>query len=102
MKVTYQIRTGDFEYINIEREVASHEEAILCFSHLKETYNAPKTPEIASRSDESLRDGVFNVLLDKYLNGGKLTSEEYESCTIVQKIVLQCLKRAFARIKNKE
>ena len=44
----------------------------------------------------------FNKVLDRYLTTNKMLSEEYEALDDEQKLIIQTLKRAFARINKKE
>lgn len=48
--------------------------------------------------DKALRDRAFNQRLDRYLQTGKLSPEEYWNCTKAQRIVLQCIKRSYNRM----
>jgi molybdopterin biosynthesis enzyme MoaB len=44
----------------------------------------------------------FNKILDKYLTEGTMTSEEYELLDDEQKLIIQTIKRAFARLNKRE
>ena len=44
----------------------------------------------------------FNKVLDEYLISGEITAEDYEALDFTQEIIIQELKRAFARAKMKE
>ena len=48
--------------------------------------------------EDELRTKEFNRIIDKYLTSGTMTAEDYESLTGRQIEVIQCIKRAFARI----
>jgi len=48
--------------------------------------------------EDDLRDRKFNKILDFYLQTGTMIAEDYVSLTPRQKDVIQCIKRAFARI----
>ena len=48
--------------------------------------------------DSELRERSFNTTLDQYLVSGTMTAEQYASLTPSQRAVIQCIKRAFARI----
>lgn len=50
---------------------------------------------------EETYDREFNKVIDTYVETGRLSPEQYASCTPFQKIVIQCLKRSFKRITNK-
>lgn len=50
--------------------------------------------------DDELRDRDFNRKIDFYLQTSRMVAEDYESCTALQKSVIQCIKRAFERAKN--
>ncbi len=52
--------------------------------------------------DAELRDRWFNNAFDEYLSTGKMASEDYEKLTPLQRTVVQCVKRAMARITIKE
>ncbi len=43
----------------------------------------------------------WNKLLDKYLITGNMSSDEYAELTELQVIIIQEIKKSFARIKNK-
>lgn len=51
--------------------------------------------------NESLRSLVFNKKLDSYLSTGEMEADVYEGLDRPQKMAIQLIKRAFARI-NKE
>lgn len=51
-------------------------------------------------NDEELRTREFNNLFDEYLRTAKMTADNYESLTPLQKTVVQCVKRAFNRMDN--
>lgn len=51
---------------------------------------------------EELKERDFNRKIDYYLSTGQMIAEDYESCTITQKIVLQTIKRSFKRILKYE
>jgi len=44
----------------------------------------------------------FNKVLDKYLENGEISVEDYNALDFTQEMVIQELKRAFARAKLKE
>jgi hypothetical protein len=48
-----------------------------------------------------MTDKDFNKVLDHYLITGKMKSEHYEMMSEEQQNIIQIIKRAFARIKNK-
>lgn len=50
--------------------------------------------------DDELRDRDFNRKIDFYLATARMTAEDYESCTRLQKDVIQVIKRAFKRAQN--
>ena len=49
-----------------------------------------------------LHDKQFNRILDGYLMTGEMKAEDYENLTRPQKVVIQCIKRAFARLKSNQ
>lgn len=51
---------------------------------------------------DELFDREFNKKIDKYLATSNLTAEDYESCTTLQKHVIQVIKRAFKRCQIKD
>lgn len=51
--------------------------------------------------DEELRDRRFNFVLDRYLATGTMSAYDYDDLTRSQKDVIQCIKRAFARINKR-
>lgn len=52
-------------------------------------------------TDEELRDKKFNHVLDRYLQTGTMTAFDYENLTSYQRDIIQCIKRAFARINKR-
>lgn len=52
--------------------------------------------------DDELKDREFNRKIDNYLQTAAMTASDYESCTPLQKSVIQVIKRAFARHKAEE
>lgn len=44
----------------------------------------------------------WNKLLDKYLSTGNMSSDEYGELTELQIIIIQEIKKSFARFKNYE
>ncbi len=44
----------------------------------------------------------FNKVLDKYLETGEISLDDYNALEFTQEIVIQEIKRAFARAKLKE
>lgn len=62
----------------------------------------PLTTDQLRRLDEELRYRQFNEIIDGYLNKGTMTPNQYDSCTKAQKVVIQCLKRAFARCTSEK
>ncbi len=52
--------------------------------------------------DDELKDREFNRKIDTYLETATMTASDYESCTPMQKSVIQVIKRAFARHKVDE
>ena len=49
---------------------------------------------------EETYDLEFNKVIDRYIQTGRLSPEQYATCTPFQKIVIQCLKRSFKRLTN--
>jgi hypothetical protein len=49
-----------------------------------------------------MTDKDFNMVLDHYLMTAKMKSEHYEMMSDEQRNIIQIIKRAFARIKNKD
>ena len=45
-----------------------------------------------------MEQSKWRVTLDKYINTGKLLSEEYEEMNEIQKIIIQELKKAYKRL----
>ncbi len=95
MKITYHFPTEQFGYTEVETDETSG----MSYNHAKSLYGPP------SPSDDpykSLCSKEFNPVLDKYLKTSSMTSAEYQSLDPLQKAMVQCLKRAFARLKNNE
>ena len=48
-----------------------------------------------------LRDRNFNRIIDRYLTEGKVSAEDWDDLTPMQRDVVQVFKRSFKRITNK-
>lgn len=114
MKIKYHIPTEEYGYTEIEKEFKSPVDIsdysyfdedgnglskIPSYSDIKALLLPPVEPKKAPRSDVELYDKGFNDKIDKYLSTNKLSSEEYEKCTALQKMVIQCLGRAYERLE---
>lgn len=53
-----------------------------------------------SNLNDELREPEFNRKVDYYLTHGSLPADNYATCTPNQKLVLQCIKRSFARLTS--
>ena len=92
----WQIRTGDFEYINGKGEFENPEEAVQAFRDLKESFAA------------KLGDGIpkkdWCRFLDVYLSTGSPPEDGmslWQDMNQEQKIVVNEMKKALARITRK-
>lgn len=94
MKTTVQIKTGEFEYIMQELD-GTPEEAVEAYQHLKAAYQG------VTGTDKLLAVPLWNVLLDSYLNGGSMTSDDYYAMSPTQQFCIQEIKKAFKRITAK-
>lgn len=52
--------------------------------------------------NDELRDRAFNRILDDYLMTGTMSAAGYDELTDTQKVIIQCIKRAFARINSNQ
>ncbi len=90
MKITYHIPTEQYGFIEVE---------------YSETENTPAYEEVKNMFDTAgpgLTPKEFNAVVDRYLNEADMDSELYASMNSEQKTIIQCLKRAFKRIKAHE
>ena len=97
IKTTYQVRTGDFEYIMAEREVETHEEAVDAFNSLKKAVATRANAPIGGLDDKEWRKA-----LDGYLTVGSCPSEIYEAMNDEQKNIFQEIKKSMKRINPPE
>lgn len=95
MKTTVQIKTGEFEYIMQELD-GTPEEAVEAYQGLKHAYQG------VTGTDKLLATSLWNALLDKYLNGGSMTSDDYYAMSPTQQFCIQELKKAFSRLRSRE
>ncbi len=93
MKTRIHLSVGEYEFVEIEEEVESVEEA-------NELYNASKTLKMAST--EGLDHKEWRSALDRYLTDGTGETDVYLRMSDSQKGVFQELKKSFKRIKAKE
>ena len=91
MKTTFQIRTGDFEYIMQEYEKLSPEEAIEKFSELKTKFNG----------GFGLDAKDFDTFIQNQLNGVDNHTDTIEQLSSEQMKMYQINKRALSRINYK-
>lgn len=96
MKVQYQVKTGDFEYIMVEKEVENHNEAIDGFNSLKSAYIATQTSGVGLDSKE------WNRTLDGYLTVGEMLGDAYQRMSPEQQKVIQEIKKSMARLNPRE
>lgn len=90
MKAKLHIKTGDYEFIEIDVEKFTHEEIIGEYRALKKKFDG----------GIGLEAKEFNRILDDYLIDGEMESEEYEGMNLPQQYVIQELKKAFKRINK--
>ena len=96
MKITYQIvGAQQFEYIMIEEEALSQEDAVERYNRLKEAFAGAKHPV-----GEGLEHKEWCMALDEYLTTNSLKdgSNIYEKMNDEQKRIMQEIKKAFKRI----
>lgn len=89
MKYQGHIKTGEFEFIQIESD--NRDEVI-------EEYHAIKA---LFEDKEGLPDKEWNAVTDGYLNTNTMQAEVYESLSREQKDKIQWAKRSMKRIKSK-
>lgn len=108
IRLTYHIPTESFGFVEMQYEIENKtgkdmDVELMPYEEAKALYVPPVVPPVvpktAPRSDVELLNKEFNVKLDKYLAKNVLGSHEYESCTPLQKIVLQCIKRSIKRME---
>lgn len=90
-----QIRTGDFEYINIPVG-GDTEAAVQAFNDLKMAFKASEA------NKEGLPQKEWNKCLVGYLKGQGCKPEEHERMSKAQQWMLHELDKAFTRIKREE
>lgn len=98
MKITYRIPTkAPYGYVEIETEKA------LDGNTIDTAYDAIDDLEriMDRQSGSGLANTYWNTVLDGYINGKPLESDQYYSMSPQQQFVIQELKKAFKRIKNK-
>lgn len=95
MKHLFHIATGNFEFIE-EEFTGTVEEAIDAYKALTEAYRGTQNPS------EGLISKDFDKALDRYLCGNGMDSEAYAAMNKEQVDRIQMVKRAFARIKNRQ
>ncbi len=91
MKTTFQIRTGDFEYIMQEFE-GTPEEAVQAFKALKSAWSG----------GDGLAPKDFDYFLDTYLFDGTASADVYAAMNPEQQKIIQTIKRSLKRIKRNE
>lgn len=94
-QATIRIPTKE-PYAYIEATVLGTPESI------KEAYDNFTSVINGSVPSQGLSEAEFRPILDKFLKEGTVESGLYEQMGPEQQRVMQCLKRAFARIKSKE
>lgn len=97
MKITHQIRTGDFEYIMEELEVETHEQAVEAHQKLKSAFQTKDYVPLGGLDDKDWR-----IALDGYLTIGNLPSDVYERMNDTQKNIMQEIKKSMKRINPPE
>lgn len=91
-KGTHQIKTGEFEYINLAIE-----------GTLEEITEAHRALQSAWRGAEGISDKDFNASLDEYLSTNNLTdgANIYAKMSPQQQFVFQACKRSLKRIASR-
>ena len=90
-----QIRTGDFEYINIPVG-GDAEAAVQAFKGLKTAFTASEANQAGLPQKE------WNRVLVGYLKGSGCKPEEFERMSKAQTWMLHELDKAFTRMKREE
>lgn len=99
MKAHIRIPTNEqYAYIELETEVNGSRDAVELYNEAMGHFK----PSVGVTTTTGLVSTLFNPILDRYLNGESMTSEEYESMDSSQQRVIQEIKKAFKRIKSKE
>lgn len=90
-KYTGQISTGQYEFLNFEIE-GTAQDAVEAYKEL----------QTAWKGGEGVSSKDFNAFLDTYISTGKPGElEVWENMTDQQKIIVNEVKKSFARIKSK-
>lgn len=95
MKTTVQIKTGEFEYIMQELD-GTPDEAVEAYQALRSAYQG------VTATDKLLDAKKWNPLLDKYLNGGSMSSEDYYAMSPTQQFCIQEIKKSLQRLQAHE
>lgn len=94
MKTSFQVSTGDYEYILQETDTPmSAEEAVSAFLELRHVYS--------NRVRSKLTKKEWNDCLDKYLQDEGMSEECMSKMNEVQKWMIHELDKAFSRINNR-
>ncbi len=86
-----RLATDQFCYINFQF-YGSREETIAEYRRIKKLYEGVA----------GLPEREFCQALDRYLSGDGMSAEVYEGMSKEQQDTIQCLKRAFKRIKSRQ
>ncbi len=92
-KITYQIKTNDFEFIAVELEGISHDEAVKNFNDLKSSWEQSQV----LKSELPRKD--WNKILDKYLRGEGISETDHALLGKAQQWMLHELDKSRTRMK---
>lgn len=96
MKTTYQIKTGEFEYIMFEGEGMSHTEAVKNYNDLKATFEESQVLK------SELPRKEWNRILDKYLRGEGISESDHALLGKAQSWLLHELDKSQNRIQPQQ
>jgi len=94
----YKIHIPTEQYGFVEYETDTREDAVAEYEKLSSSF---ATQNFWNGVNASWRDLEFNKTLDSYLLSSTMSADDYAQLDTAQKMLLQVVKRAFARI-NKE
>ena len=92
MKITYHIPTEQFGFVEVEQDVHSAE--------VNDTLGAYYKAKVKVMGGVGLEPSEWCKVMDKYMEGGSMESNEYERMSMEQQRVIQEIKKCFKRINR--
>ena len=96
MKTTHHIATGQFEFLEIEQEAETQEQAVEAHNSLKTAFIATQTAGVGLDAKE------WNKTLDGYLTVGEMLGDAYQRMSPEQQRVVQEIKKSINRVNPRE